>query len=322
MKKENTKLLISTSLALFLGFVFGHFIVPGQAIAFKTLRVSDGHFKFIDPLIACNIESGSSNENKELKTTLLRYITEEKNDDDALRVSVYFRYASHWVGINEDDTFEPASLFKVPIMIAYLKEAESSPTLLSKKITVSGVPRPDQETFNAIVPGRSYTIEDLIRSMIVESDNSAKDILIDNQKDGSLNPVFSDLGLKDQLGSDESKGISPKDYSLFFRTLYNATFLNREMSERALSLLAETTYKDGLVAGVPKGTPVSHKFGQRPVVSKEGAEAELHDCGLVYKGKTPYFLCVMTEGKDISKLTKIIENISRLTYESVIPENS
>jgi hypothetical protein len=42
---------------------------------------------------------------------------------------------------------------------------------------------------------------------------------------------------------------------------------------------------------------------------------ELHDCGIVYLPDNPYLLCVMTKGNDFAKMEKIIEEISRLSYE-------
>ncbi|MDO8560151.1 MAG: serine hydrolase [bacterium] len=57
--------------------------------------------------------------------------------------------------------------------------------------------------------------------------------------------------------------MSVKDYASFFRILYNASYLNREQSERALGLMTKTRFRDGIIAGVPAGRPVAHKFGER-----------------------------------------------------------
>jgi hypothetical protein len=43
--------------------------------------------------------------------------------------------------------------------------------------------------------------------------------------------------------------------------LFNASYLNRENSEKVLNLLTKTDFKDGLVAGVnDKNIAISHKF--------------------------------------------------------------
>lgn len=82
-----------------------------------------------------------------------------------------------------------------------------------------------------------------------------------------------------------------------------------------LSDLAESDFTSGLAAGVPAGTPVAHKFGEREIdlVSLD----QIHDCGIVYYSKHPYLLCVMTQGTDINKQISAIKQISSSVYEQV-----
>ena len=44
-------------------------------------------------------------------------------------------------------------------------------------------------------------------------------------------------------------------------------------------MLSTSDFSDGLVAGVPVGTVVSHKFGERHFVGDADVE-QLHDCGI------------------------------------------
>ena len=52
-----------------------------------------------------------------------------------------------------------------------------------------------------------------------------------------------------------------KNYSKVFFALLNATYLNKENSEKALELLSNTDFTQGIVAGVPNNIKVAHKFG-------------------------------------------------------------
>jgi beta-lactamase class A len=99
----------------------------------------------------------------------------------------------------------------------------------------------------------------------------------------------------------------------FIRVLYNASYLSREMSEKALDYLLASDYKDGLVAGLPPGTQVAHKFGE---YEREDMN-QLHDCGIVYYPRHPYILSVMTRGSDKQMMADTIAEISRLIYEEV-----
>ena len=113
--------------------------------------------------------------------------------------------------------------------------------------------------------------------------------------------------------------MSVKTYAYFFRILYNATYLGHTYSEKALELLNNREFPDGIVAGVPENIPVAHKFGERTVESPEGivTTEELHDCGIVYYPSKPYILCVMTKGTDIASLKEIIKTISKTVSDEV-----
>jgi hypothetical protein len=76
-----------------------------------------------------------------------------------------------------------------------------------------------------------------------------------------------------------------------------------------------TEFDQGIVAGVPKGVTIAHKFGEREVVGEP--EKQLHDCGIVYYPKHPYLICIMTRGSDFEKLAQGIRELSELVYKEI-----
>ena len=240
------------------------------------------------------------------------YVVAAEATSSIEKISVFYRdlVYGEWVGVNENISYDPASMLKVAHLISILQLAEKDPNVLNLRLPYNFSP----EGFNTLTPGKSYTIEQLLEAMIVKSDNGAKDALTSYLSSNQILDVFEEFGVMPQ-GSGNYV-ISARNYSLFFRVLYNATFLSREMSEKALELLSRTEFDDGLVAGVPPGTTVAHKFGQYDVI-RNGAHAaiELHDCGIVYQPKgDDYFLCVMTRGKDYNVQAGIIKTISSIVY--------
>ncbi len=164
---------------------------------------------------------------------------------------------------------------------------------------------------------QTYTIRQLLDRLTIYSDNNAKDLLHDNIDQNSVNDVFTDLGLQAPGLQDTGDSMSTKDYSLFFRVLYNATYLNKEMSELALSILSHTKFNVGLQAGMPASTTIAHKFGHRAFSTPvDGVTEELHDCGIVYESPDPYFICVMTKGWNVQDLESVIANISKTIHNS------
>jgi beta-lactamase class A len=247
-------------------------------------------------------------------------IKKEKEDGLAEEVSVYFRSLSDgaWYGINERGKFCPASILKVPIMMACFKIAEKDPDILNKKITYK-IPAnqayfPGVKENSSAEIGKYYSVDELIKFMIAESDNSATMLLIEHLPKDALKKTFEQFGIDPAVSADEDF-VSLKIVTSFFRVLYNASYLNEKFSEKALRYLAETTYRGGIVSGVPGNITVAHKFGER--FFEATGKKQMHEVGIVYYPRNPYILAVMTKDSDYGRLTKVIKDISELVYKEI-----
>jgi beta-lactamase class A len=161
--------------------------------------------------------------------------------------------------------------------------------------------------------GDKKTIAEIVEYMIKYSDNNAVYILGKNIDKNILLNTYRDLGI--EFPSLPSYTISVRTYSSFYRILYNATYLSKEYSEKALKLLSELEFRDGLVAGVPEDVKVSHKFGERNLGD---GKKQIHDCGIVYYSKTPYLLCIMTRGKENNELVRAVAKISKIVFDEIV----
>jgi len=138
-----------------------------------------GGYKHISPLLEC--ESSDVIGQTEYKPSIAKVNNIIKKATDSKLItyaSVYYRDLNNgpWFGINEKNLFSPASLLKVPIMMAYYKAAVDDPSILSKKIKYDSVINPLNENFSpsqTIQMGKTYTVGELIDRMIVYSDNYA-----------------------------------------------------------------------------------------------------------------------------------------------------
>lgn len=282
--------------------------------------------------MSCEVASKDSfTELKPLQSQIESMVGEAQKNKEIIKGSVYLRLlnSGRWLGINEDDKYTPASLMKVLIMIGYLKFAETDSLVLSQSLIYNGprdkIERIEDQIIHNLKKGREYTIEELIRVMIQYSDNEAMYMLVDNLTQGifrTLREIYSDLNIpfSDSLNEKDLENMSVKTYSMIFRVLYGSTYLNLEMSNKALQLLSKTDFDEGIIEGV-KGTNllVAHKFGSRTVPAQNGSaiQKELHDCGIVYYPQHPYLLCVMTKGDNYSTLEKLIQRISLTAYQGV-----
>lgn len=166
-----------------------------------------------------------------------------------------------------------------------------------------------------LIAGKYYSINELLNAMIIHSDNEAKDLVVSNLPNKLYIEIFSDLSIDiqkyDTINNAENF-LSVKEYASYFRMLYNSTYLNRQSSEYALSILSKTTFNDGIRAGVPDSIKIAHKFGERTTIGSN--IKQLHDCGIIYMPNQPYILCVMTRGDDFEKMKKVLANISKIVY--------
>lgn len=291
----------------------------------KVVSIRDGlKGRLINPLLICESSPNQNSEEFErLKKELKGVAEREVALGNAEMVGIYVRdlNSSQWVGVHEDELFNPASLLKVPLMMTYFKHAEKNPHVLEQKVIFKGpLFGEEEQIFKArerLAIGKLYDNEELIERMIRFSDNDATQILSAQLKGNFITEgIFSFLKTAPSAELALSDYVSPKDYSFFFRTLYNSSYLNDELSQKALGVLSHTDFDGGLVAGVPSGVVVAHKFGERGVPDSKGdlQKAELHDCGIVYNGDRPYFICVMTKGKEYTPLATVIQEISKITY--------
>ncbi len=288
----------------------------------------DDRYSLLSAARRCTTEHlATKREYEEFRDELEEDLERWEQGQGITTVAVYFRDLENgpWFGIGENEEFFPASLMKTPLMIAILKLSETDPGIMDENIRYDAQPNEDDdnaEIGERIEPGNTYTVRELMRRMMTYSDNRSAEVLLkflEEQGHGRDLAVqtLDDLGI---LDAHEASGqlLSVKEYSSLFRQLYNASYLKREQSQEAMTLLAASEFKEGLVAGVPRGTVVAHKFG---IWDSEETGKQLHDCGIVFHPDTPYLLCVMTRGTDFHKNADVIAAVSQMVYEEVATHN-
>ena len=237
------------------------------------------------------------------------YIQEGK----ATRVSIFVRdlETKQWASTNENQTYDPASLIKLPLMIAYYKAADVDPSTLTTQLmyTVSTSTGDTMQDFLSqanLVPGQMYSVEQLIEAMIIDSDNNAAGVLQAHLYPGIFQNTLIDFGITIPRSNNTYDFVTAKTYSNIFRMLYNASYLTRNYSQKALDLLASSTFK-ALAKPLPSSVVVADKFGEREFDDANGnpVSRQLHDCGIVYKDTRPYSICIMTEGANFGDLQSI-----------------
>lgn len=249
----------------------------------------------------------------ELETTIKEY-----GDLNNVGVFVQDIQTGSWMGINELKGFVPASLLKVPIMLAVLKNVERETIDLHTFIEIQESDiTSDYIDVKQKKTGQTYSVAQLLEDMITYSDNTAKNALKRQITPQELDSVFTHVGIPNPYTSVlEEQTVSARNYIRLFKALYYHTYIDQDLSEFALELTTDTTTEDLLPGGVPSNIQVAHKFG----IDIGPTKSSLHDCGIVYHPDNPYYICIMTENIAPRDAQTLINTLSRSVYTFVSNE--
>lgn len=327
------------------GIICGYFLSVHLSKGKKTLEnqhpetinqsiISTEDFELLNPVVCTPLyQQLIFDELNPFKNKVEKYTLQIIKEGKAKNISVYFRDLNNgwWFGIEEKKLFSPASLMKVPVMIAIFKLEQELPGTLSKELKYEksgqnqqlGLDEKVSYGGTVLTPGSIYTINELVKNMIIYSDNEATLLLLqylERFDPDYMDNVNRELGLiiSNETGSYDNF-LSVKRYSTFFRILYNASYLNPTYSNKALRLLSQSVYDGGIRKMVPPNITVAHKFGRKsiPTVDNGLLIDQLHHFGIVYYPRLPYMLGIMVQGKNEADMQKIIEEITAMIYAEV-----
>jgi beta-lactamase class A len=311
------------ALALCCGVFIGalsmnHFSAPRSVEREKDLMDPNESHGLTNPLLACgDINDLSVGAMEKLRATINGFINDATDRGGITHAAVYIRDLNNgpWIGIHEKEYFYPASLLKVPLLLAAYQKEEKHPGFLDQKVKYQKKAADTNYLFPPVQKlelGHEYSERELLRRAIIYSDNEAAALLGEAVGFGNLVGVFDDFGIQEPSAGEDYQ-MRVRTYASFFRVLYNASYINRIHSEEALQLLTESDFDNGIVAGTPAGVTIAHKFGEREGTLENG-NMQLHDCGIVYAPQKPYLLCVMAQGKTTGEILDLMRRISQATY--------
>jgi beta-lactamase class A len=221
--------------------------------------------------------------------------------------------------VNPDKLFPAASMVKVPIMAACLKAAEEGQLSLGDNVKLK---RSDKATGSGVLrkraTGSAFTIERLVELMVIHSDNTAANMLIDLLGFEYLNRTFKEMGLQQTNLSrkmmdfrSRDKGIenytSAREMADILERIYRKGCICSSVSEKSLELLKSQKVNDRIPKLLPRDTVVAHKTGLERMVC--------HDAGIVFTDNGNFLICAFTKTTRGPKTAKgFISGVSSLTF--------
>lgn len=219
--------------------------------------------------------------------------------------------------VNGDRVFPAASLYKLPILIEVTRQIRLRRVSPDQALVVGREHWvPGSGVLQARV-GDSLPVRELLRLLVVESDNIAAMMLLDLVGLENVNQTMASLGLRstrllDYRASNANGGAGPyvttaSDVGLLLDIVATGRLVDADGSESALRLLEKKQTSAWLAEGLPWWAKVAHKWGEVP-----GAR---HDAGVVFTPGGQYVIAVLTEGLDTRGSAGYIRDVSRAVFD-------
>ena len=99
--------------------------------------------------------------------------------------------------LNGDELFPTASVFKVPVIVELYRQVEAGAVSLEEEVALREEDKaPGSGILQELSPGLMVTLRDLVSLMMIVSDNTATDLLIEKVGMEKVNATLRRLGLK------------------------------------------------------------------------------------------------------------------------------
>lgn len=221
--------------------------------------------------------------------------------------------------LNADEVMQTASLIKLAVMIETYRQADEKKIDLSKTLTLT---KDDKVPGAGILTqhfsdGATFPLRDAVRLMIVYSDNTATNMVLDQIGIKSVNETTKALGVPEtRINAKVYKGsttsVDPertKKYSLgstsanetlkLLELIHTGKAASAESCKAMLEHLEKNDDKEMLVRHLPAGTKAAHKTGATNQVRTDAGIIYIPDPSHTPKEKEakrtiPVAVCVLT----------------------------
>lgn len=195
--------------------------------------------------------------------------------------------------LNADAVYPAASIIKIPVLIRLFKSIEAGQISLDDRMPMTDYFKSEGSgslQFKGIK--KSYTIDDLARVMITESDNSATNMLMSAV--GGMDDVdrgLRDWGMKKTRINDWLPDIpgtnvtTSKEMASMLYNIDNPNFLTLQSREKIVDYMSHVHNNRLIQAGLPSNALFIHKTGD---IGKM-----LGDAGIVYTPTGKKYIVVM-----------------------------
>jgi beta-lactamase class A len=238
--------------------------------------------------------------------------------------------------LRADEPMPTASLIKLPVMVETYQQAADGKVKLDTTLTLK---KEDKVQGSGILTshfsdGATFPLKDAVRLMIVYSDNTATNMVVDQiglpatsarmeklgLKNTKLNAkvVRADTRLDQEFGKKYGLGsTTAKEMVNLLELIEQGKVVSPDACKEILGHLKACDDKEKMTRLLPAGTVVAHKTGS--------VNATKTDAGIIYTKGGPVALCVLTDANEDQRWVAdnaaqvLIGKIAREVYDHFTP---
>ena len=253
----------------------------------------------------------------------LKYqLTSLMKEYPSIKPSIYvWEYENgKYVDINSEEIYSAASIIKLPVLVRLFKSIEANQMTIYDEMTLTNYYQSSGSgDLQYAQTGRKYSLDQLAKTMIQDSDNTATNMLMSKMggmddiniglRDWGISKTYVRTWLPDLKGTNKT---TAKDIAKILYNLDNPGFLNINSREYIIDYLSHVKNNRLIAAGLGENALFLHKTGDIGTM--------LGDAGIVYAPNGKKYIVVILanrpynspQGKDF------IVKASKLIYKSIV----
>lgn len=223
-----------------------------------------------------------------------------RHDDDAIHEAASQAEANLQLALNVEEVFPAVSLAQLPIAVELLRRVDLGQFNLTERWDASTEPRAGGSgVLDSLDPTTQLTLGELCTLMLIVSDNTAANVLLDLVGMGEVNESLSRMGLKHthlarRFMDLEARAARRDNVTTAGDMLTLLALMQQNMLPGARwlreTLDAQQRFDELAVAWLPPLARLAHKDGLLPDAA--------HDAGLLSGPRGTCAYCVLTDAQD------------------------
>lgn len=185
-------------------------------------------------------------------------------------------------GYNENTQMTAAGCMKLPIAVSLVKSVEKKEVDFMDRILIK---RKDKVYGTGIIHEfneREYTVFELLVAMLIQSDNTAANKIIDLISIDKINMDIREMGLENTFlkrkttdervqDNEEENIVSAYDLAIIWKHLYNGTYLNKDDGIMIIDILRRQQIRNKMSLYIPDDLKfeISSKSGDKKGVEND-----------------------------------------------------